>query len=132
MEISVDTSAVMAVILNEPSKAKLLATTHGGDLQSAPALPWEIGNGLSALFKRGRIDLDQARRAWDSFEGIPIRLARVDMTAALAIADDYGIYAYDAYVLECALRYRTPLLSLDRAQCEVAAALGLDVVEVTA
>ncbi len=26
------------------------------------------------------------------------------------------IYAYGAYVLECARRYRTPLLSLDRRQ----------------
>lgn len=46
------------------------------------------------------------------------------------MADEFGIYAYDAYMLECALRYRTPLLSLDRSQCEVARTLDIDVVEV--
>jgi predicted nucleic acid-binding protein len=46
------------------------------------------------------------------------------------LAVEHRIYAYDAYVLDCARRYRTPLLSLDRPQCEVARGLGIDVWEV--
>jgi len=61
---------------------------------------------------------------------VPVRLAAVDLDGALGLADEFGIYAYDAYMLECALRYRTPLLSLDRSQCEVARTLDIDVVEV--
>ena len=45
-------------------------------------------------------------------------------------AHDHGIYAYDAYVLECARRYATPLLSLDAPQCELARKLGIQVLEV--
>lgn len=130
MEISVDTSAVMAVILNEPTKGRLLEATLGAELLSAPSLPWEVGNGLSALFKRRRIDLRQARKALDSFIRIPVRLADVDLEGAVEIAEAYDIYAYDAYLLECARRYRTPLLSLDGSQCGVARELGIEVVEV--
>lgn len=31
----------------------------------------------------------------------------------MALAAELGIYAYDAYYLQCARQYRSPLLSLD-------------------
>ena len=132
MEISVDTSVIIAVILNEPTKRRLLEMTLDAELQSAPSLPWEVGNALSALFKRGSLSLQQARKALDSFVAIPVRLADVDLEGALEIADAFNIYAYDAYILECARRYRTPLLSLDGPQCKVARKLGIEVLEVDA
>jgi predicted nucleic acid-binding protein len=46
----------------------------------------------------------------------------------LAEAED--IYAYDAYVLECARTYRSPLLSLDGPQRRTAEKLGITVMEV--
>jgi predicted nucleic acid-binding protein len=130
MIVAVDTSVVMAAVLNEPGKDALVEVTTGADLQSAPSLPWEVGNALSALFRRGRIDLALAEAALVSFSRIPIRLVDVDLAASLAIADEFGIYAYDAYVLDCALRHRSPLLSLDSRQCEVAGQLGIEVIEV--
>lgn len=130
LNVSVDTSIIMAVILNEPTKPALLRATEGADLRSPPSLPWEVGNALTALFKRGRIDLEQARRALDSFEAIPVQLADVDMAEAVRLAHEHGVYAYDAYVLECARRYATPLLSLDGPQCEIARQLGIEVLEV--
>jgi predicted nucleic acid-binding protein len=130
MEITVDSSVIMAVILNEATKPLLLEVTSGAELQSAPSLPWEVGNGLSALFRRDRIDLDQARGALRSFRKIPVRLSQVDLEVAVGIAQEHGIYAYDAYVLECADRHRTPLLSLDRSQCAVARKMGIEVLEV--
>lgn len=130
MEIAVDTSVIMAVILNEPSKTRLLRLTHGADLVSAPTLPWEVGNGLTALFKRTRIDLDQAGAAIGSFQAIPLRLVDVDLESCVTMAKEEGIYAYDAYVLECARRSRAPLLSLDGPQLQIARRLGIEVVEV--
>jgi predicted nucleic acid-binding protein len=132
VEISVDTSVIIAVILNEPTKPRLLDVTLDAELQSAPSLPWEVGNALSALFKRGSLNLQQARKALDSFVAIPVRLADIDLEGAVEIADAFNIYAYDAYILECARRYRTPLLSLDGPQCEVARKLGIEVLEVDA
>lgn len=130
MDISVDTSTIMAVILNEPAKPALLRATEGADLRAAPSLPWEVGNALTALYKRGRIQLAQALKAMDSFEAIPVQLADVDVREALKLGHELGIYAYDAYVLECARRYGTPLLSLDGPQCKVARTLGIEVLEV--
>ncbi len=90
----------------------------------------EVGNALTALFKRGRIALEQGRIALESFEAILVQLADVDMWEAVKLGQEHGIYAYDAYVLECARRYGTPLLSLDGPQCEIAKQLGIEVLEV--
>ncbi|MGH7588973.1 MAG: type II toxin-antitoxin system VapC family toxin [Gemmatimonadota bacterium] len=130
LEITADTSAIMAVILNEPSKPKLLEQTRDSELLSAPTLPWEIGNSLTALFKRARIDLEQAKGALNSFRDIPVRLAEIDLEASVKLAKEQDIYAYDAYMLEVARKYRTPLLSLDGPQRQVAIKLGIEVLEV--
>jgi len=130
MEITVDTSAIMAVILNEPSKPRLLEQTRGATLISAPTLPWEVGNSLTALFRRMRVDLDQARAALVSFRKIPVRLVEIDLVTCVEMAKEHGMYAYDAYMLECARKSRTPLLSLDDFQRQIAVRLGIRVLEV--
>jgi len=130
MDLTVDTSVVMAVVLNEPSKAALIAATRGAELIASPSLHWEVGNALSALFKKRRIDLAQAKAALGSYEGIPLRLADIDVEASVILAERYSVYAYDAYVIECARRYQTPLLSLDGPQCRVARSEGIDILEV--
>lgn len=130
MDIVVDPSAVLAVLLNESSKAQLLEVTRGAELLSPPSLPWEIGNALTALLKRRRIDLAQAQAALDGFSQIPIRLSGIDMERAVETAGRHDIYAYDAYVIECARQHAAPLLSLDQRQCQVAAEVGIKTVEV--
>ena len=129
MDLTVDTSVIVAVVLNEPSKAGLVAATRGAELIVPASLHWEVGNALSALFKRRRIDLEQARAALESYDKIPLRLDEIDLEASVSLADRYGIYAYDAYVIECARRYHTPLLSLDGAQCQFALREGVDILE---
>ena len=49
---------------------------------------------------------------------------------AVQIAAKLGIYAYDAYLLRCAERYRAPLLTLDRALREHARSYGVQVLEI--
>jgi predicted nucleic acid-binding protein len=130
VEVTVDASVILAVVLNEESKPRLLEATRDLELISPPTLPWEVGNALSALFKRSRIDLDQAKAALASYGEIAVRLGDVDVEASVQLAYEQSIYAYDAYVLECARRYRTPLLSLDGPQQGVARKLDIDVMEV--
>ncbi len=129
MQIVADTSAVMAVILNEPRRGALVEATRGAEVHAPGSLPWEVGNALSALMRRGRLDARQARAAFSAFREIPIRLRETDVDAVLAISASFGCYAYDAYVLECALAARAPLLSLDGALCEIARALGISILE---
>ena len=130
MQVTVDASVIVAVVLNEGSRPGLLEATRDTELLSPPTLPWEVGNALTALFKRRRIDLTQATAALSAFSEIALRLADVDVDASVQLAHEQSIYAYDAYVLECARRYRTPLLSLDALQRDVARKLDIAILEV--
>ncbi len=131
VNLTVDSSVIMAVLLEEPPKELLIELTKGADLQAPPSLSWEIGNAFSSLLRRGKVTLPQALDALIAYDEIPIRLVEVDLASALRLAASHGIYAYDAYVIECARKYRTPLLSLDKGQCQVAQAESIEVVEVT-
>lgn len=113
MDIVVDTSVIIAVIANEPEKERLIELTQGSDLIAPHSVHWEIGNAFSAMLRRKRITGEQALRAIEVYRRIPIRFVDVELEVSLQIADRLGIYAYDAYLIQCALRYRSPLLSLD-------------------
>jgi predicted nucleic acid-binding protein len=97
----------------------------------APAsVHWEIGNAFSAMLKRNRIELDQALQAIAAYRQIPIRYVDVELEDTLAIAARYAIYAYDAYLIRCGLKFNAPLLSLDRGLLQVAEQEGVDTIEV--
>ena len=130
MNVVVDTSVIIAVIANEPEKEFLVQSTLGVDVVAPASCHYEVGNALSAMLRRKRIDGDQARRAVEAYQRIPMRLVDVDLVQALGLADVLGIYAYDAYVIGCALSQRCPLISLDRGLLRAARIAGAEVLEV--
>jgi predicted nucleic acid-binding protein len=130
MDIVVDTSILIAVIVNEPLKGALVQLTTGADLVAPHSVHWEIGNALSAMLRRGRITVEQAAQAVHIYQRIPIRFVDVELVETLRIADAQGIYAYDAYLIRCAVKYSAPLLSLDRALVAAAREAGTTVLEV--
>lgn len=130
MQITVDTSVVMAVLLREPARDDLIERTRDAELLAAPTLPWEVGNALSALLRRDRLQWAHASAALAGLTAIPLRLPEIELDDAVALANRFGIYAYDAYVIACARRYHTPLLSLDQAQNAVAREAGVTLLEV--
>ena len=125
MCIVVGTSAVLSVAAAEPTRAALVDATRGADLVAPASLPVEVGNALSAMFKRGRIALADAERVLAAYRSIPIQLVDVDLTRAVELSHRLGMYAYDAYVLDCALAQDAPLLSLDGGQREAARQIGV-------
>lgn len=129
MDVTVDTSVVIAVIANEPEKKRLIRMTEGADLVAPHSVHWEIGNAFSAMLKRGRIEMEQAAKAIEVYRQICIRFVDVELRKALYIADELGIYAYDAYLVRCAVKYGTPLISLDRGLVGAARQMGVDVME---
>lgn len=131
MDIIVDTSVLIAVIVNEPSKPALIQATQGVDLLAPSSVHWEIANAFSAMFKRGRINLDDALNAVAMYQQIPIRFVEVELEETLRIAHRLNIYAYDAYLLRCAQKYNAPLLSLDEGLLSLAAQLKLQVIKVS-
>ncbi len=130
MDIVVDTSVIIAVIANEPEKEILIKLTQGADLIAPHSVHWEIGNAFSAMLKRNRISLEQASEAIQAYKKIPIRFVDVELEQSLKIADTLGIYAYDAYLVQCALKYRSPLISLDGNLVDSAQSMKAKVIEV--
>jgi len=125
MEITIDTSSVLAVCINEPSKPQLISLTKGASLVAPKSIHWEMGNALSAMLKRDRIDAVAAEACLQAYAQIPIKLVDVDLSHSLLLAVKLRLYAYDAYLLSCAIQHHTPLLSLDAALNRAAHELGI-------
>ena len=130
MDMVVDTSTIIAVIANEPEKEALVELTTGTDLIAPRSVHWEIGNAFSTMLRRKRIKVEQAIQAVKLCQQIPIRFVDVELEETLRIADALGIYAYDAYLIRCALKYRSPLISLDRNLVKAAKGMKVKVIEV--
>ena len=129
MQIVADTNTFLAVALEEPERARIVELTTGHDLVAPEVLPFEIGNALTALMKRGALQAKEVNTVWDAVQAIPVDLRAVDIKEALRIAMRFGMYAYDAYFLECALGLRLPLLTLDKGMKAVARELAIEVLE---
>ena len=114
MDIVIDTSALIAVIVDEPERNTIIELTTGNILIGPGSIAWEIGNAFSAMFKRKRLTLDQAKKGLAIFEGIPLRYIKPDFVNAVTISKQTNMYAYDAYFIDCAIRQKAPLLTLDR------------------
>jgi predicted nucleic acid-binding protein len=131
MNITIDTSALIAVIINEPEKKKIIEITTGCRLIFCPnSVHWEIGNAFSAMLKRKRITLEQVKIAIDEFRKIPIQFIDVNLNSTMELVNNFHIYAYDAYLITCALQSNTPLLTLDKKLIDVAKSAGVEVLEV--
>jgi predicted nucleic acid-binding protein len=130
MDIVIDTSALLAVILGEPERDRIVGLTLGHTLIGPGAIPWEIGNAFSAMLKQRRVALAGAQEGLRIFQTIPLRFAKVDMANAIALAHQAGMYAYDAYFLDCAARHAAPLLTLDHALKRAAKDTGIRLLEV--
>ncbi len=125
MEVVADCSALLAVVLNEPEREAIVDATEGATLIAPRALPYEIGNALIALRKKGVFEEGIILPAWEATQRIPVQLVEVEMETALTLALANGIYAYDAYYLQCSLTYRRPLVTIDKKMKAVANKLGI-------
>jgi len=76
------------------------------------------------------VTIEQALQAIDMYLEIPVRFVEVELSNSLEIAGALGIYAYDAYLVRCAEKYRLPLLTLDKRLVQVAKDKGVPVLEV--
>ena len=131
MGVVVDTSVLIAVIAYEPQRDTLIELTKGADLMAPPSVHWEISNAFSAMLRRNRVTLDQALRAIEAYQRIPLRFADVELAESLTIAAQLNIYAYDAYLIRCALKYNAPLISLDEQLLQAARRMSVRVIEVS-
>jgi predicted nucleic acid-binding protein len=130
MNAVIDTSAIIAVIANEPEREALIEITRGVDLIAPHSVHWEIGNAFSAMLKRERITLPAAIKAIEAYNKIKIRFVDIDIEKTLRIAHRLSVYAYDAYIISCALHYKYPIVSLDKSLIQCAKKMKVEALEV--
>ena len=130
MDVVIDTSALIAVIVGEPERNRIIEFTTGNTLIGPGSIPWEIGNAFSAMFKQNRLTLDEAKKGIVIFDSIPLRYIKIDFVNALKISKQADMYAYDAYSLNCAIRHKAPLLTLDHKLKTVAQNHNVEIMEV--
>ncbi|MFA5203818.1 MAG: type II toxin-antitoxin system VapC family toxin [Lentisphaeria bacterium] len=130
MDIVIDVSAILAVIIGEPERDRVVEFTAGHTLVGPGSIPWEIGNAFSSMLKQHRVSLEAAKNGLAIFKSIPIRLLTVNLENAVSIAHATNLYAYDAYFLDCATRHAAPLLTLDRPLRRAAETIGIRILEV--
>jgi predicted nucleic acid-binding protein len=82
------------------------------------------------MFKKKRLTLEEAKKGIGIFKGIPISYIDPDFANAVSISKQTNMYAYDAYFLDCALRMKVPLLTLDAKLKNTARQLNISILEV--
>ena len=128
--IVIDTSSLIAVLLNEPEKNSLIEITGGCFLIAPASINWEIGTPCSAMFRKNRISLKDANRAVKIYKKIPLQIVDIDLEKALEISFKSKIYAYDAYTIVCAITHKSPLLTLDEILKKEARKYNIKIMEV--
>jgi predicted nucleic acid-binding protein len=127
MEILLDASAIMAVIVDEPEREEVIELTKNMAIISPNVISFEIANGLTKMMKRKIIDRENMINAFRYFKRIAITPVEVDVEKALEIAWENKIYAYDAYYLETAKRLKLPLLTFDGNMGKIGKDMGINV-----
>lgn len=129
MEIVADASVFLAVILNESERDWIINKTIGKRITSPEILPYEIGNALIAMRKKGRLNDREVIKAYNISQRIEVKLLAVKIHDALKMALRFNVYAYDAYYLQCCIENKLSLISLDDHMCDVARNLNIKMVE---
>ena len=112
--IYVDTSALVALIVNEPGSAAVAAWYEAtkDELVSAAWCVTEFGSALGLKQRTTQLDADQAHAAWEWFERLiasdvrllPVGPVDFHRAAMLTLDASSGIRAADALHLACAER----------------------------
>jgi predicted nucleic acid-binding protein len=127
MKILVDASAIMAVIMEEPGRERVINLTKNAVIVSPNIVGCEIGNGLTKMMRKKIIDKKEMIESIQYFKRLSIKLVEIDLEKALNIAWEYKIYAYDAYYLESAKRLNLSLLTFDENMGRIGKEIGLTI-----
>ncbi|NJO17038.1 MAG: type II toxin-antitoxin system VapC family toxin [Thioploca sp.] len=124
-----DASTFLAVALEQPEKDLIIQLSEGYFLGAPEIIHYEISNALIAMIRRKKINFIQAKEAYQITQRITVKLLKPHLETSLEIAYQHHIYAYDAFYLQCALQFHSPLLTLDKNMQRVAKQLSIQVLE---
>jgi predicted nucleic acid-binding protein len=128
MEILLDASAIIAVIVDEPESNIVINCTKGAITVSPSIVSFEIANSLTKMMKKGIINNEEKMINFIKiFQKIPIKIAEINLEKSLEIAWNYKLYAYDAFYLETAKRLNLPLLTFDSGMRRIGKEMGITI-----
>ncbi|RMF17463.1 MAG: PIN domain-containing protein [Candidatus Dadabacteria bacterium] len=122
--VVVDTSAIAALLFNEPQASEVAARLTQRVLSAPTLLAYELANVALVKMRRHPDRADVFRRSYDLVGALRIRFVEADAAAVLDIANETGLTAYDAAYLWLARLTGADLVTLDR---RLAAAFGTGV-----
>ena len=111
----IDTSALAAAVFGEPDAEEVASRLDGAERVVAPALIWfELAN---TCWKKIRRHPEQREWLLERFERageLPIQTLDINYRAAIELATDTGLTAYDAAYLWLARDLDADLVTLDK------------------
>jgi predicted nucleic acid-binding protein len=110
----VDCSVVAAAVFLEPAAREADALTRAYRLVSPSLLAYELANVAANKLRRGETPADMLTTQLASLDADVVELADVPPLGAFALAQRYGLTAYDASYLWLAAELRAPLITFDR------------------
>ena len=81
------------------------------------------------MFKK-KLTLKEAQKGLTIFQSIPLRYVEADFYNVLKLSKNAKMYAHDAYFLDCAIRHKAPILTLDRNLKMAAQSINIETLEV--
>lgn len=119
--VVVDCSVLSAVLFEEDARDAAVERLSGRALHAPTLIDHELASVALKKQQRGWAS-DAIRMALASYREQPIVLHRVDLAAQCALAERYGLSAYDAAYLQLAADLKTQLATFDRKLGEAAQA----------
>lgn len=116
----VDASALVALLLAESQAAAVASQLSGASLVAPHLLAFEVANTCLKKMRRDPGQEGILLSAFAAFMRMPIKTVEVDHEAALRLAQESGLTAYDASYLWLARKLDAELVTLDK-QLTVAA-----------
>ena len=124
-ELVIDASCILEYLLNQENKDSIVAKVANSKLIAPTCLPFEIGNAISKLIKRGLISIYEGVSVFHEYARIPIRFIEPEITSTILIAGENKTYAYDAYYVNIAEQMSLPLFTLDEQMQRIASSRGI-------
>ena len=108
----VDTSAVAAVLFDEPEAAPVVASASG-PLLAPGLLRYELASVCEAKLRNDPRQAKLTLQRYRLVSSLDIEFVEPDWDALPLLAREWGLTAYDAAYLQLALKRKAPLVTLD-------------------